>query len=1621
MLPARFESTFSFAARQFLALSLAWTLVLPASPAAEGPHAAPVRSDYSASLSDGSNGTAANSQPPAAAAPQASGPLKCAGVEPNDPHPHKALLPLKQNPPIPSEAETEAEDQWGSITVAQPKIWQFERVSSLLDGLLRDVEGISLTDLTQLDPNAQNAAAVKFVQSALEVGVQYDQAAAVTNGINRQNFQLQSAAAQQRFQADNAYLDLLVQQRNAETAQLLAAQNTVNTLQPLADAQTITPAQQEQLTAANSSVATLTKSLGTINTSIGQASLSSLTAAPTLQNTTVGAPASGAVSTPSFSGFADVLKNLPQGVQNNLSTSLQTPTLPAAKRLDNFITLLYERLAREVSVLQDDLSRSPDNVAYLLQFDVGVYPSRKAKNHSARVEFTINCPDCKVYSLYPGVSSYNLANYTGASKRTTIWGNLLTLLGFGASAAYRRQQDTLQGSLVQSAYTAGFQEGVGGKPAQKEGGEPGEEDDTKMPDGSSALQRFGWYYGAAPFQDSVSPGIRTTFAVVTVPRADIDEVRDIFGNSNACMPFHIESAWAKRDDPMRQRESESPIGKVARGLESPFYNWTETDLTKPNGSEESSDSTVAEIVSSRHKRRTSVRLPGAPEEASLVAKRERDILHVVRMEYNTVFADPAPDPATPILAAPSPANATTPPGSSANTTSTSTPSGTTVTTTMTGSAVYDPLAPCQPKACAGVLLHLDRPVDPNLVITVRGEPLKRVRDWRGRATSVLPPAQSGSDLATQSATGNGGIGSTNHLSLGRSLLETDQAEPNSWFALNSNEIFLNISKDVATDDEFPVMQLTDSSHSVIIPHDLRSGTTDLIINGLHMQIETRDKLQRDFLRTYGSDEAVSLITDATRNSPLDKAPITAGPYPFSTYVPLFLPDAPPRRIYARLGETRDDLMIGFLPLQPGDSGSEKPRKAQWKEGQVQVILEDNTLDYAWSLSCYVQGDELACHLPRASIGQVYAALASVCSTDRFCPGAKGSAASVQRSVSASFPNQRWSLAEVADLRARTATAKLFSENLPRAYIQTLQVWVVQFDADDDQVFYSAEPARLNLFPLADGYWTSPFKAWQYSFAAPDAITALGCNYFNHPEEQHRVTLLGSLFSGDSANPRDLSRVGQGPCHTFSIPTKALLRPQLVFRLDWENPSQYPDAMALATYKIAPRFSYPEVEPSFAKIYTTSTKQVQPDGWTVEFNVSRMLCSDTLDIASELLKPGAIKVEWLAGSKPLSTCTGPEPQKAKPKETAAQKKKRLQDDADAAEAWRKAVDAWPPVDNCPPAETDGNVNPDAAAALKKAVCAWTMADKSESVRLRLTIPIGTYPNLSDDIHLVRHSPTYGDVQVATLPNLRELLFPTRLALEPLSPTQFVLRGENAETISAVALQNGTTSKVVQVASGTGFALVTLTAPKDTGGGSTPSDTTGAGNSSNSTDISKDKNGLRVKVTENVTTPKATPKTPPKQTPPATDNSLAPGTYTVIALVKTKEVTTVVKAAAATPATNAGQGHQSGAAGGPTTGQPEPAKPAQSGANPSAGSASPTNGSADKPKSAPKTTTTKTVEYMPVTVTNASGKPLMFTVPAAPKTTAPATPPATTCAVPCVVQGCVATCPAPAASKPATTSP
>jgi len=917
-------------------------------------------------------------------------------------------------------------DQWGDITVAQPKIWQFERMSALLDGLLRDVEGVSLQDLTQLDPSQQNAAALKFIQSALEVGVQYDQAGAVNAANTLSNYNSLHASQTQQLDQYNSYMQTLTSERDRLTAQYSAASNEVNALQALKAAGNLTDAQQKQLDEATSREASTSASLASVNSLIsGAGAAPTLSTPPTVTGTSVQKPASGSDMSSSLMGFSEMLKSLPSGVQNNLSAALNAPSYPATKRLDNFITLLYERLAREISVLQDDLTRDPDNVAFLLQFDVGLYPSKKAKDHVARVEFNLDCPGCKVYSLYPGQSSYNLANYSGSSKRNTFWGNALTLIGLGVSASYRRQTDALQGSLVQSVYTAGFQNGVLDDEAPRS--------HTKV-DADLAEQSFGWYYGAAPFEQLVTPGIRSTFALVTVPRKLIDKTADKFGNADACVPLHIDAAWANRNDPVAQDGHFSAVAKGSKYFAWPVYHATRHELIEPKGAPAlAPDASEMDATHAREKSpadssqppygtsvrtvMTSVKLPASLNDYSLVANREKK-MHVLRMEYNTVYEKPDPADGAAVVQTTVQTNtqSTNPATGQTTAQSTSQTTGTAVAVgkaasanaAATSNSALNPL-PCAEGKCAPILLKLDRPIDPNLVVTVRGEPLMRVRDWRGRATSVLPAAQSGTDL-TGSAAAAGSI-TLNQLKSSRSLLETDQVAPNTWFALNSHELLLNVSIDVATEDEFPVIQLADPSETVVIPYDLRRSFTELIVDGFRMRPQTEYSIQREVGRqNWRDNDSVSLDTcpngaDAPNciiSSGQGDAPISSGPFAFSTYTPLFSPDPAPRRFFAMIGETGDDLILGVAPRSPAQNSTDKTSAYDWLTAQTRVILEDRHQDFAWSLSCDEQGDFLACRLPREEISRAYLNFLRACPDEQVCPGLEIDWRSLLQSVDSSL-------------------------------------------------------------------------------------------------------------------------------------------------------------------------------------------------------------------------------------------------------------------------------------------------------------------------------------------------------------------------------------------------------------------------------------------------------------------------------------------------------------------------------------------------------------------------------------------------------------------------------------------
>jgi hypothetical protein len=1293
-----------------------------------------------------------------------------------------ALLPEPAAPVPPDPASAAASDpredeKWGEITVAQPKIWQYERVNSLLDGLSRDVQGVSMSDLTSLDPNVANGAAVKFVQSMLEIGAKYDQGAAATNAITLKNYAASQQIASAQLQANAAYLQQLDAQRTTITGQLLLATQQNAMLQgQLASTSTSDPTYaslttQEQ--AAASAVTGLQAELTSINNQITAASSTTIPPAPSLTSTTAGAPPETANT------FSSFLSSLPSGLTSNIVNQLQTPSLPATKRLDNFITLLYERLAREISVLQDDVMRDPESVPYLVQFDVGLYPGVRAKDHVGVVEFTMDCKGCKVYAIYPGQSSYNLANYEGASKRYSFWGNLATLIGLGVSADYRRQTDTLHGDLVQSVYISGFQEGGPSIPRGED---------------SEVEQRFGWYYGAAPFESLVTPGIRSTFAIISVPRSllktcfaadppnsswmcgkGMQGETDEYGAKQILLKVKAHADWMRRDNPYYQQRDSLP-----NSLPSGFWNgmsWvtgTSLNLKKSGNFKISKDLTVV--------------LPGTHSinDVPNVVLAERNQLHVLGMEYNPVYYTPPPKPApdasansTPPSLPPGTASASASGAGTGTTTvtvsgagtasaSSSGTTGTTATATATNPTTTpssppsppDPLTGCKQGLCAAVLIKLAEPVDPNLVVTVKGLPLRRVLDWHGRATSILPAAQSNSDIAPSAAGATTNTSTTqpqrSEITSSAALLQADQLGPNTWMEVDSHRVLLNISKDLAGEEEFPTIQIFDpAKKALIIPHQLDQGFSEIVTNGFHLPTRDEEQLREHISHHFRNSRTPSpRLASGTILNP-------AGPYASETFLPLFLPDPDPQRIYAYLGETGVQLLIGFVNDLAGATVAPST-KHKWISAQQQVILEDRDLDLDWSLSCDVQGADLVCDIPQREIRTAYDIVGQVCSSNGL-PG----------------PNPCPSI-------LRTSSVDELS-------VSTLQVWVEQHDPDGEDSFYTPSPARISRFPLELTRGSGPdvgFSPWHFELATPEYIKLAGCQYPQFPPLGNALRIIGQHipvpYRDQSLTPGDL----EAGCFSFVIPTVALTHSELVVEYAAHTDpalasvplvsaalgfpytlSTHPCPAAtpmpatppfppattpckpepLTTFLFRPYFENPRV------VQHRDPKTQKISSWTVEIPAGRVEINDSID-ATDL---GKLCARWVIGATNVKMMGGL---------------------------------VAPP---CP------------AVAIPAVVPNFAQASKTGQLRLVLEISKENLGLLAPGkpLHILRGP---NQDTIATLPDIRSLILPNQLNVVSLGNNQFGLQGDHAEVIDAVAVQGpGGFNKTIPTATAAQIALVTLT--------------------------------------------------------------------------------------------------------------------------------------------------------------------------------------------------------------------
>ena len=657
------------------------------------------------------------------------------------------------------------------ICIGTPKLWLYDRMYPMLDGLLRDVEGVSLQSLTALDANQVNTRVMDLLQNFVQASVSMDQAAGITNAFAMDSFNATRGSQLQQLKDSNSAAQALASE-NASIMQALAAavDEQIKRIQALpAGTSCTSDAQCAQL---QSNIDDFNAELKSIKTA--SAAVPSVTVkAPVLTGVSGEAPAKPNPLAPS--SFVTAALSADPGT---------VASIPARERLDNFITLLNDRLTKELALNLHEAGLRKTYVPVLVELDVYVNPSKDRKNEQAgslfdaQVRASADDKECSndndptrpkpviVYNLYPSMAAFNVASVVGQSKGFVLSGGFKGLF-LGSNVGWQRQRDHVTQAMMQSVYVNGFRENE---------------------------SAFGWYYGAPAYTNTVRPGGYATFALLLVPGED-----DGHGDIKAC-PIMIRggSFWKDRRDRIQTVEELNP-----------------------------------RLV------------PYSPAALALTKAEDRPWLKQV--QYTPHYDTPA------ALA-------------------------TDVNT---------------------ISIEFEDPINPNLMLTSSGKLLKRVRDWRGRATS--PNA---SDMVSVTSSGSG----TQQISRERGLFEADIDDANTWIAVSRTKIMIKLDSKTACEYRFPDLRF-------LVPGSKDWSLTDLV----------------DY-RTYQTEINIGDLNFlACHSQPISRGPDNDGckAQPLSLWLPLFL-STPAKghnmEVHLARPNAPDRSQIGTLVAAAGVTGGNAEAK-----------------------------------------------------------------------------------------------------------------------------------------------------------------------------------------------------------------------------------------------------------------------------------------------------------------------------------------------------------------------------------------------------------------------------------------------------------------------------------------------------------------------------------------------------------------------------------------------------------------------------------------------------------------------------------------------------------------------
>ena len=479
-----------------------------------------------------------------------------------------------------------------TIDIGQPSIWSLGQAHYLLANMHQENRALRVPMPTDaLNPSSINAARLDMLRSVFSAELQSSQPQGSQNRISLERYatdferrqMLRQALDGKRAQLETVSRDLIVLNQQLATMQAnLAAEGAA------APAPPPNAALQADIARAKADVAARTSERDLLNTEI--TAISTEERALALSTPTLTAPAAGAAAA------------MPDDLSTILGKSLDkigSPSVNASTALDNFVQMQYEVIAKQLTLLRDEIG--PDERLVFLELPASIYSvPGKDDNYIAQIKWRVtqlatldvagavedhlippltleivqaqrtptdksassrstvnrrlqefeasmqrmkaswridwfNLPDDPGQRLtgppkggnhetrpdrnpFPGLPTIPLAGGVGretlvraldviprqsalnvndhhATQRGFNLGSVFQFLtGVGAKVSYQRQRSIYEQFVHQEIFASGFGKGQ---------------------------TTFGWTFGPLPGTKRLAPGIRTTYAVLAVPRTAV--------------------------------------------------------------------------------------------------------------------------------------------------------------------------------------------------------------------------------------------------------------------------------------------------------------------------------------------------------------------------------------------------------------------------------------------------------------------------------------------------------------------------------------------------------------------------------------------------------------------------------------------------------------------------------------------------------------------------------------------------------------------------------------------------------------------------------------------------------------------------------------------------------------------------------------------------------------------------------------------------------------------------------------------------------------------------------------------------------------------------------------------